>query len=351
MNVDPQRLRAELEKMRQLIASDPKILAQFDTDGNGVIDGDEWEAVRNLVVQRLEREHMEAELARLYADLEDDDAAPVSGVSDDGFLPPPQRDVGLDFSGAELAFDPRAQRQREAEERSVSQQVFEREVARRYNDAWRAPTSASRGGIGDHRALVLERVGGLKRVFGNMFKREFLIRDPQGESVGKIQQRENEMFQNMMDYDLFRDPDVTFFVRDDLADAQYTFTRSTGLAENTIQVSNPSGRYFAYTTWTMSFVRRKYEVRVEREGVSYYVRRRLLKPWSFDILDPFEEPIGFMEAQWMGIGFLVGASRTYLEVEKEVSNDAMWGFLATALLAQIDSEQGSRKAGFDLFND
>jgi hypothetical protein len=28
----------------------------------------------------------------------------------------------------------------------------------------------------------------------------------------------------------------------------------------------------------------------------------------------------------------------------------MWGFLATALLADLDSERYSRKAGLDLFN-
>lgn len=55
MEIDRERLRQELKRMKELIANDPAVLARFDTDGNGVIDGEEWEAVRQVVIQRLKR--------------------------------------------------------------------------------------------------------------------------------------------------------------------------------------------------------------------------------------------------------------------------------------------------------
>ena len=39
-----------------------------------------------------------------------------------------------------------------------------------------------------------------------------------------------------------------------------------------------------------------------------------------------------------------------LDIDADVSPDAMWGFLATALLADLDTERGSRSSGLDLFN-
>ena len=59
--VDATRLREELRRMRALIQEDPTVKAQFDKDGNGVIDGEEWEEVRQLVTKRLEREQEETE--------------------------------------------------------------------------------------------------------------------------------------------------------------------------------------------------------------------------------------------------------------------------------------------------
>ena len=58
--IDPDELRASLREMRELIESDPAVKSRFDTDGNGVIDGFEWDQVRQLVTARLEREAAEA---------------------------------------------------------------------------------------------------------------------------------------------------------------------------------------------------------------------------------------------------------------------------------------------------
>jgi hypothetical protein len=67
MTVDRKRLSEELCRMRVLIEKDPEVKARFDTDGNGVIDGHEWEQVRQLVIQRLERADSEEAEGRACA--------------------------------------------------------------------------------------------------------------------------------------------------------------------------------------------------------------------------------------------------------------------------------------------
>lgn len=54
--MDRLRLNEELREMRRLIRSDPEMLARFDRDGNGSLDGEEWERVRQQVVRELARQ-------------------------------------------------------------------------------------------------------------------------------------------------------------------------------------------------------------------------------------------------------------------------------------------------------
>ncbi len=379
MQIDRERLRQELKRMRELIADDPRVLARFDTDGNGVIDGEEWEAVRQVVIKRLERETMEAELARqLREQLDPEQAAELARLEADiaaeqqGSEPAPPEpappesaaqqqsapgdgddgDGERDWSNLELAFDPREDRR--ARQHSVAEEVYERELAGRraaHSRSARSVRLSEHGTLADCDELILEQGGGAKQFFGNMFRRAYVVRDASGAEVGRVGQRENEMLQNMTDYSILEDPDLNFRVHDLVAGEEFGFRRTSGLSDNSISVFNPKGMTIARTSWTLSFVRRKYEVRVVREGISYYVRRRFLKPWTFEVLDPFEEPIGEMQRGWSGLGFLTGGNLFHIELDEEVSPDAMWGFLATALLADLDSEAGSRKAGLDLFNE
>ena len=150
------------------------------------------------------------------------------------------------------------------------------------------------------------------------------------------------MVQNLGAVSVFDVPDLDFVVDDYVSGDQFRFRRTRGFSDNSITVTNPRGMTIASTSWTLSFVRRKYEIRVPTEGVSYYVRRRLLKPWTYDALDPFEDPIGDLQRGWNGLGFLTGANLFHIGFEEPIGSSAMWGFLATALLADLDTEPNSR---------
>lgn len=365
MSVDPERLQEELKRMKERIASDPRVLARFDTDGNGVIDGEEWEAVRQLVIRRLQREAQEAEAARrLMEHLDDEQAAELArmeaemaGETTQQPTAPSATTPGSgaakerDWSNLELAFDPREERRK----RSVADAIYEDELVARQSPSSRRAASVrldEAGTLADRHELILEQTGGVKQLFGNMFRRGYVVRDRDGRELGTVGQRENEMIQNMTDFSILEDPDMHFAVQDHVANERFTLKRTSGIADNSIAVFNPRSMIVATTSWTISFVRRKYEVRVTRDGVSYYVQRRMLRPFTYDILDPFEEPIGVMERGWSGLGFLSGGNLFHLEVDAdEVGPDAMWGFLATALLADLDAEKGSRGSFLDVFND
>lgn len=330
MAVDPERIRKELLRMRELIASDPEVLAQFDRDGNGVIDGDEWEEVRKLVIRRLEREDYEKALAEKLLEEEEIQTDPEIH--------------GRDFSNLELAFDPRRNP-------SQADEIFERELAQRRHAPARFDMRVSEEGtLADCRELILEQTGGLKQVFERLFRREYVIKRPDGKEVGRIYQKENELAQDLVNLNLFRHQNMTFYVDDYVSGERFEMCRSASIGDNSISVMNPRRRTIADTSWTLSFLRRKYEVRSIRDGVSYYVRRLILRPFTFEVLDPFEEPIGTMSRGWSGIGFITGGNLFHIDIQEDVTPDVMWGLLSAALLADLDSEQGSRKAGLDLFN-
>jgi hypothetical protein len=349
MAIDPDRLRSELKRVRELIATDERVLARFDTDGNGVIDGQEWEAVRQLVIDRLERDAREtAEAERIRERLQAEAAAQRASEKQ---APSTTPGDDRDWSNLELAFDPREDRR--VQDRAIAEEVYEREVASRHSHARTASSvrTSEHGTLADCHELVLEQVGGVKQFFGNMFRREYIIRGADGEEVGRIGQHENEMLQDLTNYRIFEDPDLNFVVHDHTSDEHFNLQRTSGFSDNSIAVQNPKGMTVARTSWTLSFLRRKYEIRVMREKLSYYVQRRMLRPWTYDILDPFERPIGAMHRGWSGLGFVTGGNLFHIELETDISPDAMWGFLGAAMLADLDSERNSRRKSFlDVLN-
>ena len=223
--VDAARLREELRRMRALIQEDPAVKAQFDKDGNGVIDGDEWEEVRQLVIQRLEREQEEAdERSRLEAEMRD--AGEATGLD---------TPVDLAASGA------------------VAQGIYEEDL--------RAPqTTGSASSIADLDEVSLQQQGGMGQLLEGAFRREYTILAPDGSTIGSVHQRENELLQDAMNRSLFEVPDLHFDVVDARTGERLVFKRSEGLARQRMGVFDERGMIIATTDWKFHLIWKKYEV-------------------------------------------------------------------------------------------
>ncbi len=66
--IDPKRIEKEMEWMREMIEGDPEVRVRFDLNGDGKLDETEWEAVRQMVIHRLEQEQAEKEFAKQRLD-------------------------------------------------------------------------------------------------------------------------------------------------------------------------------------------------------------------------------------------------------------------------------------------
>jgi hypothetical protein len=299
MAVDRERLREELRRMRALIEKDPEILARFDTDGNGVIDGHEWEQVRQLVIQRLEREEAEAiEASRLAAE------------------------AGEVFVATAAA--PGA----------VAHAIYDADLP-----SSRSATSLP-GGIDEADEMVLEQQGGLGQLFEGMARRRYSVLAADGSLLGSIDQVENEVMQGLANRSLFEIPDLHFRVCDGGSGATTTFRRSQGLARDCIDVIDPTGMHRASVEWKLSLLGRKFAVQPAGEGGVVTVKGSILRPFTLEIRDCVDDPIGTIERGWSGLGaFLTGGNRMRIRVRPgEGTPEQRWGLLAAALLADLSAE-------------
>jgi hypothetical protein len=309
--VDAQRLRDELSRMRALIRDDPEVKARFDKDGNGAIDGDEWEEVRQLVVQRLEREEAEnAERVRLA------ESARAAG---------------------EAAAVESVERTTPG---GVAQGIYQGELRRGPSPS--GPASS----IGELDEVILQQEGGAKQLFGNTFRREYAILSPDGSSIGTIQQRENEMLQDMTNRSWLEVPDLHFDVFDALSGARFVLERREAVARQRMGVMDEKGLMFAYTDWKFHLVWKKYEVCSALDGSKLVVKNQLLHPFTLDILDVMEEPVGAIERGFSGLGgLLTGGNKMRIHVRTGEANPGLrWGLLAAALLTDLAQEDDKTKA-------
>jgi len=299
MAVDRERLRDELRQMRVLIQKDPEVLARFDIDGNGMIDGHEWEAVRQLVIQRLEREEAEVkEAERLAAE---------AGETFDSLTAAP---------GA------------------VAEAIYQADLPSAYGAA------ALPGAIADADELVLEQQGGLGQIFEGLARRRYSVFSADGSQLGTIEQVENEMLQSLKNRSLFETPDLHFRVSDAGTGTITTFRRSQGLARDRIDVVDSTGAFRASVEWQISLFGKKFSIQSASGGGTITLKGSFLRPFTFEILDCVDDPIGKVERGWSGLGaFLTGGNRMRIRVQPgEVSPDQRWGLLAAALLADLSAE-------------
>jgi hypothetical protein len=297
MAVDRERLSEELRRMRQLIEKDPEVKARFDTDGNGVIDGHEWEQVRQLVIARLEREAAEDAEGRQNAE-EAGEAFAVEGAA----------------AGA------------------VATTIF---------DADLQTGTAVPHSIGEADCMVLEQQGGLSQVFEGAFRRRYAVLAEDGSTLGAVEQVESELVLGMTPRSIFEHPDLHFRVSDAGTGTVTTFRRTQGLARDRIDVIDTAGLYRASVEWKVSLLGRKFEVSPSGDGGIVIVKSNLLKPFSLEILDCVDDPIGSIERGWSGLGaFLTGGNRMRIRVNPgEVTPEQRWGLLAAALLADVSAEK------------
>jgi hypothetical protein len=311
--VDRNRLLEELRRMKELIRTDPQVLAQFDRDGNGVIDGEEWEEVRQLVTRRLEREEAEAEEAQSLA------AA-----------------AGQEQPGQAQAMAAGV----------VAQDILEGDLADR---------SGQGGSLTDARVLVLEQQGGLGQLVEGMSRREYTICSGDGTHLGVIQQQQNEMLQNLGSRSIFDVPDLDFRVVDNAGNT-IIFRRSQGMASEQIDVLDGGGGQLGYVKWKLSLLGRKFHVVSTLDRGALTVKTNLLKPFTLQVLDHDDNEVGRIERGWSGLGgFLTGGNRMRIQLKKSarLSAGQRWGLLAAALLADLGAERKNKRDndGISLFGE
>jgi hypothetical protein len=285
--------------MRELIQKDPAVLAQFDTDGNGVIDGHEWEQVRQLVTQRLEREEAESNEANRLA-----------------------AEAGETFNSMQAA--PGA----------VAQAIYEADLPSAYG------ADALPGAIGDADELVLDQQGGLSQIFEGMVRRRYSVFSVDGSQLGTVEQVENEMMQGLTNRSLFEVPDLHFRVSDAGTGTVMTFRRSQGLARDGIDVIDPNGLTRASVDWKLSLLGKKFVIQSASGGGTITVKSSFIRPFTLDVKDCVDDSIGKIERGWSGLGaFLTGGNRMRIRIQPgEVTPDQRWGLLAAALLADLSEE-------------
>ena len=299
MSVDPERLREELRRMRALIEKDPAIRGRFDADGNGVIDGDEWEQVRQLVIHRLEHEEAEAATAERLAAK----------------------------AGTRVAAAP-------AIPGAIAQAIHEGDLPASRGSS---PTPES---IGDADEMVLERQGALGALLGKMVRRRYAVFAADGSPLATLEQVENQLIQELTNQSILEAPDLHFRVVEAGNGNTTVFSRARGLARDRIEVTDPASRFRAAVEWKFTLLGRKLVVEPAGEGGPVTVKGSIFHPFTLEILDLVDDPIGRIEHGWSGLGaFLAGAHRTRIWVKPgEVNPDQRWGLLAAALLADLESE-------------
>ncbi|MCC7386707.1 MAG: hypothetical protein IT384_33030 [Deltaproteobacteria bacterium] len=289
--VDPQQLRDELKRIRALINERPDVRARFDKDGNGVIDGEEWEEVRQLVIKRLERKAAEAAAA-----------GPAAGA------PEPE---------------------------PLAEEVVG-EIATR------AARAAVSGAVGDLDELVVRREGSLvAQMAESLVRRSYAVLAPSGRVAATIQQRENEAIQALGNRALLEIPELNFSVHDVINGEQLTLTRRTSGLNFRIDASDARGLLIGYAQGKTALLRSEYQVGATLLAHPFRLLQPILRPFTLELTDAFDEPKGEIQRQWSGFGsFLTGSNQMHLTLRPgAATRELRWALVAAMVLIDLAAEK------------
>jgi len=293
--VNSSKLSEELRRIKKLIADDPKVKARFDLDGDGHIDGFEWEQVRQLVIQRLERAEAEAAEARSL------------GAASQ---PPPDT------------------------EGQLAQQIFAEDLRGSASDA----TS-----LGEAEDFVLTQLGGIGQVFEGLAKREYAVHSASGTELGAIRQQQSDV--------------VAGLSRTPLSGLVLSFTVFAGMQPvavfhceggwraSRLDILEPGGGNLGHVTWKPGLVRASYRVVSTMDRGAMEIKAPLFKPWTLNIKSEIGDDIGTITRGWSGLGgFLTGGNRMRIQVEPgRTTPNQRFALLAAALLTDLEAEERRTK--------
>ena len=291
--VDRAALNRELKKIRHMIETRPEIKARFDRDGNGVIDGDEWEAVRQLAIRRLERKAAEEAAARAEATMEAG-AAPAEA------------------------------------EPAVAERIVQEDLA---------PAGPDAGDLTVQNELVVEQEGALGQVFEQMSLRRYAVRSRSGRALATLHQQQNEALQNLANRSPLDVPVLTFSLGAVGQPPLRLERHYIGMGMR-IDVADPGGGILAHCQQKTGLLRPKLLVSGALDGHPLTVVKPLLRPFSYDIVDAFDEKVGTVERRWSGLGgFLSCANLTRISLRADQGTPGRrLGLIAAALMIDLSEE-------------
>jgi hypothetical protein len=291
--VDSRRLSEELSRIKKLIAEDPQVKARFDLDGDGHIDGFEWEQVRQLVIKRLEREEAER------AEAEEGKAGPGDGL----------------------------------EQETVAEQIYADDLQ----------TAAEPTSLTEAEDLVLTQEGGLGQVLEGTMRREYLINSRAGKELGAIRQNVSDAIANLGRRP-FSELVIDYRVFSDMTSVA-VFRCTEGLRGTRLDVLDASGGQLGHVTWKPGLIRPSFRVVSTFDRGALDIKTPFFKPWTLEIVSDIGDTIGTISRGWSGLGgFLTGGNRMRIQVEPgRTSEHQRFCLLAAALLADLMAEDKRRR--------
>jgi len=290
--------------MRKLIEKDAEVKSRFDTDGNGHIDGDEWEQVRQLVIRRLEGEATEqAEAQRLAA--EADEAVSIAAVA----------------GGA------------------IAQQIYDGDLS------VGGPGAVLGNGISDSDDLILEQQGGLSQAFEGLMRRSYAILGADGRTLGTVEQVENELLQDLGRRSLFDPKELSFRLCDAATTETFTLQRSESLGSDQLFIYDSAGAQAGMVRRKPGLLSSEYRITSSLDAGTLSVKSSLFKPFSLEILGIVGSTIGTVQRGWSGLGaFVTGANRMRIHLDEPAQASPMHriGLVAAALVADLEAEDRKR---------